>query len=101
MITPTEQTRPTFQVALVTGGCGWLGSAFCLALAEMGAIVVVTSREVERAEAQAAALPTPSGQVHVGVALNHLEEASIESGFAAALAKCGKVAPTHPHTHAC
>lgn len=40
------------KVVLVTGGCGWLGSAFCLALAEVGATVVVSSRDQERATAQ-------------------------------------------------
>lgn len=49
------------QTVLVTGGCGWLGTAFCLALAEAGATVIVSSRNAERADAQAKALPQPKG----------------------------------------
>ena len=33
------------KVAVVTGACGWLGSAMSRALAEAGAQVVVTSRD--------------------------------------------------------
>ena len=82
------------KVVLVTGGCGWLGSAFCLALAEVGATVVVSSRDQERATAQAQALPTPKGadaQQHAGVVLDHMEEASIKTGFAQAVAAAGRV----------
>lgn len=79
------------KVALITGGCGWLGTAFCLALAEVGATVVVSSRELSKAEAQAASLPTPKGQKHAGVALDQSDEDSLKKGFAAAAAAAGHV----------
>lgn len=82
------------KTVLVTGGCGWLGTAFCLALAEAGATVVVSSRNAERADAQAKALPQPKGadaQPHTGVAIDQLDEASITAGFAAAVASAGKI----------
>ena len=90
--------RPTVQelfdlsgrVALVTGATGWLGSAFAEALAEAGARVVASSRDGARAEALAAALPR-AGVEHVGVALDHFDPATIESGFAAALKATGQV----------
>ena len=91
--------RPTVQelfdlsgrVALVTGATGWLGSAFAEALAEAGARVVVSSRDGARAEAAAAELPRPAGVEHVGVELDQLDPATIESGFAAALEATGQV----------
>jgi NAD(P)-dependent dehydrogenase (short-subunit alcohol dehydrogenase family) len=48
------------KVVLLTGGTGHLGSAMARALAEAGASVVVTSRDAARAEAAAAALPSPA-----------------------------------------
>lgn len=39
-------------------------------------------------------MPTPKGaeaQPHVGVVLDHMEEASIKAGFAQAIAACGQV----------
>lgn len=59
------------RVALITGGCGYLGSAMSRALAEAGASVVVTSREASRARAAAATLPVVEAARHVGVALDH------------------------------
>lgn len=56
----------TDRVALVTGACGWLGSAMSRAFAEAGARVVVTSRNAEQAEKFAATLP---GTGHLGVGL--------------------------------
>ena len=45
------------KVAVVTGACGWLGSAMSRALAEAGAQVVVTSRDGGQAAEFAATLP--------------------------------------------
>ena len=43
------------RVAIVTGACGWLGSAMSRALAEAGATMVVTSRDSHQAAEFAAA----------------------------------------------
>eukprot|EP00039_Didymoeca_costata_P001182 m.50449 g.50449 ORF g.50449 m.50449 type:complete len:293 (-) comp10670_c0_seq8:57-935(-) len=87
----TPMFRMDGKVCLVTGGSGWLGTAFCLALAEAGASVVVSSRSKARAEQHAASLPTDVSQKHVGVELDHMNEDSIKSGFIAAVEACGKV----------
>jgi gluconate 5-dehydrogenase len=79
------------RVALLTGGAGHLGTAMSRALAEAGASVVLTSRDADRARAAAAALPVVEGARHCGVALDHMEPSSIESGFAEALAAAGRV----------
>lgn len=79
------------RTALVTGATGHLGSAFARALAEAGASVVASSRELVRAEQAAAALPSPGGARHHAVAIDHLEEASIDSGFDAAVRAAGQV----------
>lgn len=79
------------KVALISGAGGWLGSAMSRALAEAGANVITTSRDSARARDCAAALPAGPGQTHYGVALDHLDEASVESGFAEALALAGRI----------
>ena len=79
------------RVAFITGASGYLGSAMSAALAEAGATVVCGSRDQDRAEAAAAALPNPNGGGHVGVVLDQLDETSIESGFRAAIEKAGHV----------
>lgn len=79
------------RVAMVTGGAGYLGKAMCQALAESGASVIVTSREVRRAEDAAAQLPRRGDVMHFGIALDHKQEASIESGLAAAIEKAGSI----------
>lgn len=71
--------------AWVTGGSGHLGSALCRALAEAGAHVVVASREAAKAQAFADTLPCVAGVKHHGVALDHLDEASRQQGFAQAV----------------
>ena len=78
----------TGRVALVTGGTGHLGSAMARALAEAGATVVISSRDRERAQAAAAALP---GGGHHAVELDHMDPASIDRGFAAAVAAAGRI----------
>src|SRR5688572_790110 len=94
-----QATEPTVQqlfslvgrVALLTGGCGHLGSAMARALAEAGASVVLTSREQAKAEAAARALPVAGGARHFGLALDHMEPDSLPERFAAAVELAGQV----------
>ncbi len=79
----------TGRAALVTGAAGYLGQAIAAALAEAGATVVVSSRDRERAEQAAAALPTVNGTTHIGVQLDHKDEDSMRSGFAEAVERSG------------
>ena len=55
------------RVAVITGAAGWLGGAMSRALAEAGAQVVVTSRELAKAQAFAQTLP---GEGHIGMSLD-------------------------------
>lgn len=81
----------TGRVALITGASGYLGSAMARALAEAGARVVCASRDAARAQQAAEALPDVSSGPHCGVALDQLDEASIESGFNDAVEMAGNV----------
>lgn len=92
----TEPTIPQLfdlsgKVALLTGAAGHLGSAFARALAEAGAQVIAASRDLERARSFAASLPAVAAGPHGGVALDHLDETSLNAGFAAAVQHAGKV----------
>ncbi|RLS76811.1 MAG: SDR family NAD(P)-dependent oxidoreductase, partial [Planctomycetota bacterium] len=92
-------TEPTIQnlfdltgrVALITGGSGFLGNSLSRALAEAGASVVVASRELPRARAVADALPVVGNAVHQAVVLDQMDEASLNSGFDAAVVAAGKI----------
>ncbi|MEX2112561.1 MAG: SDR family oxidoreductase [Pirellulales bacterium] len=77
------------RVALVTGASGHLGRALAEALAEVGGRVVVGSRDASKARAAAATLGGREAGRHVGVAIDQMDEASIERGFAAAVAAAG------------
>jgi len=79
------------RVALVTGASGYLGAAFADALAEAGCRVVVGSRDVAKAQTTAATLGGPAAGNHVGVALDQMDEASLEQGFADAVAAAGQI----------
>lgn len=79
------------RVALITGGTGHLGQSLSRALAEAGATVVIAGRDADRAQAAADQLPSPGGCRHLGVLLNQLDEASLNSGFDAAVAQAGQV----------
>ncbi len=81
----------TGKVALVTGGTGHLGSAMARALAEAGAVVVLTSREAARAEQAAARLPGQGGRSHLGIALDHMNPEELEAAFQRALTLTGQV----------
>ena len=71
----------TGRTALVTGGTGYLGTAFSQALAEAGATVVISSRDTMRAQEAADALPTSGGTKHYGVSLDQMDARSISDGF--------------------
>jgi gluconate 5-dehydrogenase len=77
------------KTALITGASGYLGSAMAAALAEAGCRLVVTSRNAERARDIAQSLPRVTSGEHVGIALDHMDEKSIEQGFSEALEKTG------------
>jgi NAD(P)-dependent dehydrogenase (short-subunit alcohol dehydrogenase family) len=81
----------TGRVALITGGSGFLGQSLANALAEAGATVVVASREKQRAQAVADALPTHVPGRHQAVVIDQLDESSLNSGFDAAVAAAGQV----------
>jgi NAD(P)-dependent dehydrogenase (short-subunit alcohol dehydrogenase family) len=92
-------TEPTIQklfdltgrVALITGGSGYLGQSLSRALAEAGATVVVGSRDRSRAQRVVDDLPSPGGTAHHAVVLDHMDEASLNEGFDAAVSAAGQV----------
>jgi gluconate 5-dehydrogenase len=79
------------KVALLTGGCGHLGSAMARALAEAGASVVLTSREQVKAETAARALPVVESARHFGLALDHMQQQSLPAAFAQAVGLAGQI----------
>ena len=76
------------RVAIVTGACGWLGSAMSRALAEAGATLVVTSRDGDQAARFAAELP---GAGHLGIAFDQGDTDSIPGFVADVVARLGRV----------
>ena len=79
------------KVAIVTGAAGYLGQQLARALAESGASVIVTSRDEAKAVQAMLELPQDDDQQHGAVALDHLNEESIQSGFDRAVQCCGHV----------
>ncbi len=79
------------RTALVTGATGHLGAALAAALAEAGARVVVSSRKLAKAQAAAAGLGGAEAGRHLAVEIDHLDETSIERGFAAAVEQAGQL----------
>ncbi len=79
----------TGRRALVTGASGYLGGALARALAEAGATVVVSSRQLAQAQAVAASLPTNGRAEHQAIQMDHMDEGSIERGFAEAVRLAG------------
>jgi gluconate 5-dehydrogenase len=77
--------------ALITGATGHLGSAMARALAEAGAAVIATSRELTQARAVAAALPSPGGARHSGAALDQMVPEQLDKQFAALVETAGPI----------
>ena len=78
------------RVAIVTGGRGLYGAAICEGLCEMGAEVVVASRNGEKCEACAATL-REKGHKAVGMSLDLSDDASIRELAKAVYEKYGKI----------
>lgn len=79
------------RVALITGGCGHLGSAMTRALAEAGASVVLTSREEARAVQAAQALPVIGAARHFGLPLDQMQPDSLPASLARAIELAGQI----------
>ncbi|MBC8873122.1 MAG: SDR family oxidoreductase [Planctomycetes bacterium] len=79
----------TGKRALITGASGYLGGAMSRALAEAGATVVASSRDLSRAQSVAASLPATGGASHQAVRLDHMDEASMDEGFSRAIELAG------------
>lgn len=79
------------RVALVTGASGYLGAALADALAEAGARVIAGSRDAAKAQAAAERLGGREAGRHLAATLDHMDEASIERGFAQAIDQAGQV----------
>ncbi len=81
----------TGKRALITGASGYLGSAMACALAEAGAAVVTTSRDLDKARAAASGMPSPGGARHCGAALDQLDADKLDAQFAAAIDTAGPI----------
>ena len=79
------------RVALITGGCGHLGSAMSRALAEAGASVVLTSREAEKASEAANRLPVVGNAKHFGIALDHMQPETLTASLDEATSLAGHI----------
>ena len=74
-------TSITGKVALITGGCGAIGSATATALAALGLRIIIVDLDAEKCNEFAQSLPTSS----VGVSINVADESSVIAGVDAAL----------------
>lgn len=91
MTATPELFRIEGRVALVTGGARHLGHDMATALAEAGADVIVTSRDLEQARAAALGLAQTHGVRALGLALDQRDFASVQAMAATALAWTGRV----------
>lgn len=81
----------TGKTALVTGGTGYLGTAFAEALADAGASVIISSRTEERAIESANELPVHGEAGHFGIALDGTDEDKVRTGFESAMECTGRI----------
>ncbi len=89
------------KTCLITGASGYLGGAMARALAEAGGRVVVTSRELDRAEEIAGRLPDPNNVNHLGAVLDHMDTDELPVRFhtISKQAGCINVLVNNGHEH--
>ena len=86
----TELFRLDGQVAIGTGGAGYFGKPISMALADAGAHVIITSREIARSDAQAERIRANGGTAE-GLALDQASDDSIREGMERIKARHGRV----------
>jgi len=95
MSDPAKNARQLFdltgRVAIVTGGAGYLGGAIAAGLAELGASVVITSRDEHKAVAAAARLPVVGAAAHHGIGYDQSKAESVSGCIAESVRIAGKV----------
>ena len=93
MASPTIQELfdLTGRVALVTGGARNLGFDMATAMAEAGADLAVTSRNVENAQASAQQIALDTGRGVIGLACDVADERQVEQMVDAVLSEFGQL----------
>ena len=79
------------RIALVTGGAQGLGQTICLRLANEGCHLTVADIKLDEAEATAAAVTEQTGRRAIAVRMDVTDEASVQAGFARAMAEYGRL----------
>ena len=78
---------PKTKVAIVTGGCGGIGSAICRYLADDGMHVVVVDLDQTQCDKLAESLSSPS----MGLSINICDEKAVDEGVKKVVEKFGTV----------
>jgi NAD(P)-dependent dehydrogenase (short-subunit alcohol dehydrogenase family) len=81
----------TGKVVVVTGGTGLLGSAYCRAMAEHGAQVVMADLAASNPVAKAQSIQSPQGVTALGIDCDVSSESDVVNLFAQVLQKFGRV----------
>ena len=89
--TVRELFELTDQVALVTGGARNLGYEIALALAEAGAHVAITSRDLGAAQESASRIARATGRETLALACDVRFEEQVQATVEAALARFGQI----------
>jgi len=91
-MTPPAPSLPLQGLTvLLTGASGYLGRAMAAGLATAGARLVVSSRDRSQAERIAMELPSDCETRHHAAEIDHLNEASLETGFQRAIDEVGVI----------
>lgn len=79
------------KVALITGGARNLGRDMAEALAEAGADLAITSRDLAKADAAALALATATGRRVLPLGIDVKDEASVRQGVESVMREFGRI----------